>query len=264
MIKQARGIDSHAHIFSADAPAVKGARYRPAYAATLDAWRAAWNDAGITHGVLVQPSFFGTDNAEMLAAVARDRDHLRAVAVVDPAFGREALARLSGAGAIALRFNLHAIDNVWPFFEGAWRDLLHRARAVGWHLEVFATAGAAPAIAQALASIDIAVVFDHFAAPGPTSGARTFEALARLARTRNVWCKLSAPYRIAPVDAAGAAAKCIEAVGEGRVVWGSDWPFTRHEDASTYATLRASLDQWAGASAPRILWDNAARLYRFD
>ena len=68
--KPVRAVDAHAHVFSATAPAAPGARYRPAYAARLADWRAQWPAAGITHGVLTQLSFFGTDNREMLAAIA--------------------------------------------------------------------------------------------------------------------------------------------------------------------------------------------------
>ena len=64
-------IDCHAHVFSAHAPSVPGARYRPDYGANVDVWRAQWPQAGITHGVVVQPSFFGTDNREMLDTIAR-------------------------------------------------------------------------------------------------------------------------------------------------------------------------------------------------
>jgi predicted TIM-barrel fold metal-dependent hydrolase len=68
-----QGVDCHAHVFSATAPPVAGARYRPSYAARLAAWRALWRPAGITHGVLIQPSFFGTNNTEMLATIAPTR-----------------------------------------------------------------------------------------------------------------------------------------------------------------------------------------------
>jgi predicted TIM-barrel fold metal-dependent hydrolase len=264
MMKLERAIDCHAHVFSAQAPAVAGARYRPAYAATLEAWREAWKTAGTTHGVLVQPSFFGTDNREMLAAVARDRVHLRAVAVVDPSFDEEALARLDDAGVVALRLNLHGVEQFDPFFDAAWRTLLQRAAALGWHLEIFGDAGALPAIARVLQPIDISVVFDHFAFPDGSQPERTFEALERLATERETWCKLSAPYRLRAMEPAHAARQCIAAVGEGRVLWGSDWPFTRHESAASYAAMRSGLSKWVRGSCARVLWDNAARLYRFD
>src|SRR6476661_7179353 len=91
-------VDCHAHVFSADAPAVAGARYRPAYEATLEAWRAQWSRAGVTHGVLVQPSFFGTDNREMLAAIAQAPDRVRGVAVIHHDASDAAIARLHDGG----------------------------------------------------------------------------------------------------------------------------------------------------------------------
>jgi len=93
--------------------------------------------------------------------------------------------------------------------------------------------------------------------------AETYDAMARLARARPTWCKLSAPYRIAPADADDCARQCIAALGPGRVVWGSDWPFTRHERSADYGALRERLGAWAGSREDAVLWDNAARLYRF-
>jgi predicted TIM-barrel fold metal-dependent hydrolase len=263
MANPIRGVDSHAHVFSAGAAAVAGARYRPAYEASLDAWRGHWADGGITHGVLVQPSFFGTDNGEMLDAVARDPTHLRAVVVVDRMASAQELSTLAQRGAVALRYNLHGVGHLDAAFNGAGRALLERAAALGWHLEVFANRGAVPRIARLLAPIAIPVVFDHFAAPD-ADGAPTYAALRELARTHEVWCKLSAPYRAPGCDPAALAARCIESVGDQRVVWGSDWPFTRHEEANRYEDLRAALGLWVGPLTPRILWDNPARLYRFD
>jgi len=255
-------IDCHAHVFSAEAPAVEGARYRPAYAATLDAWKARWRASGITHGVLVQPSFLGTDNRELLAALASDPEHLRGVAVVDPSLEGAALRELGACGVVALRLNLHGIAGIAPYFEGEWRALLDRCARAGWHLEVFTDAGMAPRVARLLEAVAIDVVFDHFAVPDAARVEETYDALARLARSRAVWCKLSAPYRIVPADADRCASRCIAALGPGRVVWGSDWPFTRHE-AADYADLRRRASAWAGSREEALLWDNAARLYRF-
>ena len=257
-------VDCHAHVFSHDAKPIAGARYRPAYAATLEAWQGHWVTAGITHGVLVQPSFFGTDNREMLEAIALDRARLRGVARVDPSFDGEALARLDAAGVRALRFNLHGEGaNVAARFEGPWRALLERCAGLGWHLEVFTDPGITPVVARALGSIAIDVVFDHFAAPDPQDPDATYAALASLARTRAVRCKLSAPYRLGGADAAACARAAIEAIGRRNVVWGSDWPFTRHEERETYGRVRGDLETWCGARVDDVLWDNAARLYRF-
>ena len=61
------------------------------------------------------------------------------------------------------------------------------------------------------------------------------------------------------------AARWRDAVGARHLVWGSDWPGTAFEATHDYQGLRAALDAWLDRSHLRAaLWDNAARLYRFD
>src|SRR4051812_30791001 len=129
MDSPSRAVDCHFHVFSTSAPSVPAARYRPAYAARLEDAQALWRANGITHGVVVQPSFFGTDNAEVLAAVARDREHLRAVVVVDPTFDAAAIAALDDAGAVALRLNLKGMADYSPYGSDEWRALYARLHA---------------------------------------------------------------------------------------------------------------------------------------
>jgi predicted TIM-barrel fold metal-dependent hydrolase len=261
--KPAHAIDCHAHVFSADAPAIAGARYRPDYGATLDAWRAQWPRAGITHGVLVQPSFFGADNREMLAALTQDANHLRGVAVVAPDVGEDELRAMHRAGVRAVRLNLQSAGDYAAFGAAPWPSLFDRIAKLGWHVETFVEAGRAPELAAALGRTRIGLVFDHFANPGADAHA-SFEALRGLARDRSVYVKLSGPYRIGGADPRDLARRWIDALGADRVVWGSDWPWTRHEAGHDYARMRAELDAWIGAElAPAALWDNAARLYGF-
>jgi predicted TIM-barrel fold metal-dependent hydrolase len=264
--KPLQGIDTHAHVFSAAAAAVAGARYRPAYAATLGDWRSRWVGAGITHGVVVQPSFFGSDNSETLAAVAADPAHLRAVAVIDPVWDDAMLDGLHARGVRAFRLNLKSVADYRVYAALAWAELFTRAHALGWHVEVYVDTGRLPEISPALAAVPIAVVFDHFGNPGATPDAvdASFAAVASLARERPVWAKLSGAYRLGGADPVAMAARWIDAVGPGRLVWGSDWPWTAHEARNDYGRLRAELDRWVGAAHVRaILWDNAAGLYGF-
>jgi predicted TIM-barrel fold metal-dependent hydrolase len=258
-------IDSHAHVFSARAPAVRGARYRPAYAATLAAWRSAWAGAGITHGVVVQPSFFGTDNREMRAAVASDLDHLRGVAVVEAGADTETLAALHADGVRAIRLNLKGVDDYSTYAMPPWAGLFERVHASGWHVEIHVDTGRLAEIAEAFADVAVALVFDHFGSPGDRTRDATFAAVARLAKSRDVWGKLSGPYRLEGGEPRELAARWLDTVGPDRVVWGSDWPWTSHEGGQDYARLRGALDEWVDARVARAaLWDNAARLYRFD
>jgi predicted TIM-barrel fold metal-dependent hydrolase len=260
-------VDCHAHVFSPRAPAVAGARYRPGYSATLARWQASWRRAGITHGVLVQPSFFGTDNAEMVKALARDREHLRGVAVVAPDTDSAELRRLHGAGVRAIRLNLKGADRLAQYGSGAWPALYRRAHALGWHVEIHVDAGRFPEIAPAFEGSGVALVLDHFGTPGADASRwdATFDAVRSLAASREVWCKLSAPYRLEGADPRALAERWLAALGPRQLVWGSDWPFTRFEADNDYAKLRGALDTWLDASvAQAALWDNAARLYLFD
>jgi len=262
------GVDCHAHVFSATAPAVAGARYRPSYAARLAAWRALWRPAGITHGVLIQPSFFGTNNAEMLATIASDPSRLRGVAVVDPSVTEAHLVQLNAGGIRAVRLNLRGTTDLSPYTDPSWRMLFRRIHVHGWHVEAFTDAGALPRLAPAFADCPVPVVLDHFGSPGeaPEAIEATFAAAGALAANCEVWCKLSAPYRLGVgADPAKLAQRWISLIGPRRVVWGSDWPWTQNERGKDYQRLRESLDRWVGAhSGPTILWDNSARLYGFS
>jgi len=265
--KNNRGVDAHAHVFSAQAPAVPGARYRPPYAAERDAWRSQWPAAGITHGVVVQPSFFGCDNREMLDTVASDPRHLRGVAVLPPSIDDATLKRFHATGVRAMRLNLRGVRDYAEYSSAAWRSLFDRAHALGWHVECFIDTGRMRDIVPALEPSPVDVLFDHFGAPGARAATvdATFEAVRHLARTREVWCKLSGPYRLEGGDPREHARRWHDAVGPSRLVWGSDWPWTGFEGDQDYASLRMRLADWVDAKVERLaLWDNAARLYGFE
>lgn len=264
----AHAVDCHAHVFSAHAPSVPGARYRPEYAADLSAWRAQWKPAGITHGVVVQPSFFGADNREMLDTIAAAPKHLRGVAVLTPYADAATLDRFAASGVRAMRLNLRGVRDYAEYAKPSWRALFDRVHERGWHVECFVDPGRLSDITPALDGSPIAVVLDHFGMPGATAIAwdATFAAAERLARTRDVWVKLSGPYRLEGAPPRDLASRWIDAVGRDRLVWGSDWPWTGYEgQRHSYAELRSRLDEWIDPSLSRaILWDNPARLYGFS
>ena len=261
-----RGIDAHAHVFSRDAPAITGARYRPAYEARLEDWTALWPRAGVTHGVLVQPSFFGFDNSELLGALALRPDRLRGVAVVDAGVSDEELDRLHEAGVRAIRLNLAGVADYSPHASRSNMALLERIHARAMHVEVFADAGRIPDIAPLIGPSRVRVVFDHFGNPGASDAQvdATFATVAVLATICRVGVKLSGAYRLGNADPRYLALRWLEIVGHENIVWGSDWPWTRHEQGRDYGGLRADLEGWLPVGlAPRVLWDNAAALYGF-
>ena len=60
--------------------------------------------------MLVQPSFLGTDNSYLVAALKEQPQRLRGVVVVDPMIAQSELDDLSTAGVVGVRLNLIGVD----------------------------------------------------------------------------------------------------------------------------------------------------------
>ena len=260
-------IDSHAHIFRRDLPTIAAARYVPAYDALPEAYAALRAANGFAGGVLVQPSFLGTDNSYLLAAIAADPDHLRGIAVVAPDCTEGAMRGLAAQGIAGLRLNL--IGQPDPdFADPVWRAFLKRAAGCGFQIEVQAQAQRFPRLLAGLLESDVpAVVVDHFGLPDPALGVNDpgFAALMQLAaRTPRLHMKLSAPYRLGGGDPLPLAEAARAAFGAGRLMIGSDWPHTQHESEADIAGLKALLARvFPAPELPQVLGGTAARLFGF-
>lgn len=256
-------IDCHAHVFTVDLPMAADARYRPTTDAPLGAYLRQLDAAGMACGVLVQPSFLGTDNAYLLDALAQCAPRLRGVAVVDASWSDGALSDLRAAGVRGLRYNLigRPLPNLQSVVD---RDLVTRAAAAGLHIEVQSEGAAWGTLLPQLLRLGATVVVDHFGRPEAADPAQSagFAAVLAAARSPGVWVKLSAPYRF-QADADAAARAILAAAGPDRLLWGSDWPWTQHPDVTSYTGLRDRLSTWIPDSAVRraVLEDNPRRLY---
>lgn len=246
-------------------------RYRPDHDALLGDYLAQLDANGLTHGVLVQPSFLGTDNRYLLAALRAEPARLRGVAVVDPAIEDAELDAMAAAGVVGIRLNLIGLPA--PDLGSApWRGLLERIHARGWHVELHLPAARLQEVMPALLAAGCRIVVDHFGRPDPALGVADpgFDALLRHADSGRVWVKLSGAYRNWP-DAqcaqAGrlAAQRLLGAFTAGRLLWGSDWPHTQHPHV-TYGATRQWLEDWIDDAAQRrqLLGDTALNLFQFQ
>jgi predicted TIM-barrel fold metal-dependent hydrolase len=277
-------VDSHAHVFERGLPLTSQRRHAPDYDALTDDYLALMDAAGVSHGVLVQPSFLGTDNHYFLQAIARHPQRLRGVAMVDAATDIARLRMLAAQGTVGVRVNLVGLD-IPDFSTPQWQALLGHIRALDWHLEIHRDARDLPGLLDALLPTGCRLVIDHLGRPDAALGRHDpgFEHLLRSADSGRVWVKLSAAYRTALSPRADAAARTPElaaqdassarqtvaalllAFGAERLVWGSDWPHTQHQDFIDYRRSRALLNDWVPdpAQRRRILVDTPAELFKF-
>jgi predicted TIM-barrel fold metal-dependent hydrolase len=264
-------IDAHAHVFVRDLPRARVVRHTPSYDATLDAYVGNLVACGISHAVLVQPSFLGTDNSFALDVLRRYPMRFRGVAVVDPDTTDREFEQLVRTGVVGIRLNLIGMD-VPDFNSSTWRNHLARANAFDLHIEVHRQASDLPNILGPLLAQSCRVVVDHFGRPAPALGVDDpgIRYLLATADSGRVWVKLSAAYRNAVKgDGAKAAKRTAAALFRmftaERLLWGSDWPHTQHRDRVDFASTWAALETWIETPIDRslILRDSAASLFRF-
>jgi predicted TIM-barrel fold metal-dependent hydrolase len=263
-------IDCHAHVFRVGLPLADVRRYAPDYDATPADYVKMLDANGMSHGILIQPSFLGTDNSYLITALRDYPKRLRGVAVVEPTVARDELVAMNETGVVGIRLNL--IGKPDPAFEqDDWRTLLRHVADLGWQVEVHVEASRLPQIVGPLLKAGVNVVVDHFGRPDPKLGVTDpgFDYLLSTGKTRRVWVKISAAYRNGK-DGAGdkialdAMAPLRAHFGLDRLLWGSDWPHTQFESQTNYAAMRAQLDTWLPDAADRkvLLSESPRSLFR--
>jgi len=260
-------VDSHAHIFRRGLKLAPVRRYTPDYDAPLQDYLDRLGASGVSHGVLVQPSFLGTDNSFLLAALGAEPERLRGIAVVAPGVAPAALEAMDRCGVVGIRLNLAGAP-LPDLRRGAWPACLDRVARLGWQVEVLRGSRDLPGLVEALLGAGVDVVVDHFGLPDPGQGIDDpgFRALLDLAGSRRVWLKLSGRYRFGAGQAEAAMPLVRAAFGLDRLVWGSDWPHTQFEDQMDYPGAMGHLHRWIPDPRERatVLVDTPARLFRFS
>lgn len=259
-------IDCHAHVFTRSLPRIATPRYIPHRDAPAGEYLALLDAHGLAAGILVQPSFLGTDHSHLLDVLAKVPDRLRGIAVVARDAPTSALDPLQMNGIVGIRVNLIGAkhDGLDAFISPA---LLAELRRRDWLLEVQADGSRWIKLMPDLVRSGARVVIDHFGRPSPTRGAACpgFQAILDAARDLDLTVKLSAPYRFGAQHAGPCAAALHDALGPDRLVWGSDWPWTQFPEITDYTGTLAALAAWFPDKAlrHRILVDNPRALYGF-
>ncbi|WP_133861702.1 MULTISPECIES: amidohydrolase [Pseudomonas] len=270
--KSITGIDAHAHVFSRDLQLIGARRYSPEYDATLDQYLEHLRTQGLSHGVLVQPSFLGTDNSYLLAALKQAPEQLRGVVVLEPGISRSTLNDMAQLGVVGVRLNL--IGKALPDFrDSAWQGFFSDIAELDWHVELHREIRDLPGLIRQLTPFGVKVVIDHLGRPDANAGLDQpgFGELLEAGSKGSIWIKVSGIYRLGGtprqnIDFARRALPLLEkSVGPHQLVWGSDWPHTQHEQSVDFATVvdqLQALELSAQASAA-LLVQAPRRLFGF-
>ncbi|MEM8647743.1 MAG: amidohydrolase family protein [Pseudomonadota bacterium] len=248
--------DGHAHVFDTSLQMAEGRRYTPLADAPYLLYRNILQQIGLDGGLVVQPSFYGTNNMFLLNVLDTARRQadliIRGVVVIDPETDAETIASLSRRGVVGMRLNL--VGWAYDEFElSRWVKLFDLVNQAGWHVELHLEGWRlGEFLPQLMAHCD-QVVVDHFGLPDaadpvgcPGQAAILKAPLGRL------MVKVSGPYRVfVNHDGTSAARRCwpifnrlLERLGPDHLLWGSDWPWTRFEDMHSFQDTLDWRDIW--------------------
>ncbi len=262
--------DCHLHIIGPPAqyPHVPNRSYTPVEA-HVGHYRRVTAALCIDHAVIVQPSFYGTDNRCTRDAILASNGRWRGVAVVDPTIKESELAQLHEAGFRGVRINL--------LFKGGLamevlEQIAHLIQPLGWHVQLLVDGRDLPELAPRLRKLPVPFVVDHMGHMPTAVGVQHpgFQTLLQLAR-EGCWVKLSGPYRISgeqyPYDDVVPFARALVEAAPSRMVWGTDWP---HPAVSVpiprVGDLMDLVPLWIpdAETRRRVLVENPAKLYGFS
>jgi predicted TIM-barrel fold metal-dependent hydrolase len=278
----AGAIDVHNHIVGPQSkyPMAATRTYTPPEASTAQL-RDLRAQMGVARNVIVQPSFYGTDNSCLVDALTELGTSARGIAVVPQNVSDAELKRLAAAGVTGVRLNLATAGISDPKVAiDAINGFGPRFVPMNWHIQINTGLPIVAAIAQTVADLKVPVVFDHMANLEAEKGANQpgFGALVELVKGRNTYVKLSAPYNLskrADWSDVTPLAKALIAAGSDRMLWGTNWPhpgggrgaitqITPYQVVDNPALLRIFAEECPGAAMRKmILVDTPKRLYRF-
>lgn len=231
----AGAIDCHAHVMKMDIPLIAGRHSAPKREVSVDDYLGMLDHHGVAYGVLTAPSFYGSNNSLMIDALRAANGRLRGTGIVDPDISHEALAQMKAVGVDGIRLNLLARAALPDFSRPDYQRLFAWARDLDMHIEVFIEGELLDRVLPHIQKSGAKIVLDHFGCPDPVEGLRGdgFRRVLAVVEGGRTWVKLSAPYRLRGAPAQPYVDALLKAGGGDRLVWATDWPFVKFEDAIT-------------------------------
>lgn len=263
-------IDTHAHIFLKELKSIENARYKPDYNASFKDYKANLNRYGFDKGILVQPSFLGTDNEFLLESI-KDDENIKAIVVVDENIKFEELERLKKRKACGIRLNLIGKE-INDFKNSIWMEFFENLAKLKMQVEIQRDLDDdLVKIVKQILPFDCDIVIDHLARASENS--KNLEELFSL-KSPKIFFKISGFYRAKIAytkdeEAIKFAKKMYEILKEHflltNFVFGSDWPHTNFEKNINFLSAFEAFEKIviSKKEQEQILGDNACVLFGF-
>jgi len=268
----AGAIDTHCHIFgpAAEYPFSPTRPYTPPDA-PLPMFRALHEKIGVERAVIVNATLHGFDNRVVTDAIAQSDGKYRGIANINGAMSDADLLTLDKAGIRGCRFAfLKRLGGVGDM--NAFRRLVDRAAAIGWHVDIYLEPGSIREFTPILSALPTTYVIDHMGTIDAAKGPDDPEFKALLALQKNdekCWIKITGLERASatgsPFHDAVPFAKNLIDNAPDRVIWGTDWPHPNVKIMPNDGDLVDLIPLYAPEPAVRqkLLVDNPARLFKF-
>ncbi|MBQ42222.1 MAG: amidohydrolase [Gemmatimonadetes bacterium] len=272
-------IDAHVHVWTDDYDRYPfGAEHNPEGANPkiflADDILGHARPCGVERVVLVQMSYYQTDNSYMLDVMDEHPGVFSGIGVVDVGDSKpdEEMLRLAQRGVRGFRISGESAPKSWLDGEGVARMF----RAGAEHrlaLCPLIRPEALPALDRRCREFpDTPVIIDHLGLVGVGEGSRweeEVEALCAMATHREVMVKVSAFYALGKGkppydDLSGLIQRVCEAFGPERLMWASDCPFQvqgEHTYEASVALIRDRLDFLSVAEREQILGGTAEAFF---
>ncbi|MBK4769017.1 MAG: amidohydrolase family protein [Pantoea sp. Morm] len=266
------GIDVHAHVFTTNLRYIPHRRYTPSYNATAIDFFNCLDSIGFSHGVLVQPSFLGTDNSYLLSTLQSSSGRLKGIAVIGPEHSMTELESMAAMGVTGIRLNCIGKENPHSR-DKSFIKMMEKVASLGWHVEIHQNGLLVRELVQNLLPYGIEIVIDHFGRPDMTFPADMLKLkqILTLSEKENVMIKASGLYRLwhrhenDRTNAERLMNIFIKNFSKERIMIGSDWPHTQFESQVSYNGVMNELISFASENNIKeyVCIKNAQRLYGF-
>jgi predicted TIM-barrel fold metal-dependent hydrolase len=231
--------------------------------------------------VIVQASFYGTDNSCLLDAIKQLGRNARGIAAIRDTTSNAELDDLHRRGIRGIRTRLDGSGSDPEVLRQQFKAAVERIRDRPWHVELVTTQlSQIEAIKDEVMASPVPVSIDLGSQSALGAHQPGFDAFLSLVHAGKTYVNVAGPYGVAKQEPeypdVAPSVKALIAANPQRITWGTNWPHVSRLAGKKVTEITPGLPvddaldfnrfaAWTANAAQRkqILVDNPARLYGF-